>query len=272
MAHSIITLQRTGSIAVITLNRPERRNAFNEAMWNSLSKVISDLKAALPRAVIITGAGTGAFCAGFDVNPDNPQVAQMIEPVQHHDPGPIERLIRRIRGIVDDLTSLPVPLIAAVNGDAYGGGAELACRCDLRIIDPAAVFCFSEVRLGLMPDWGGGAALTRLTGLASATELILTGKKVTADEALRIGLVNRISAPGAALEEAEKLAGVIAANGPRAVRHSLDMIRRSFDLPLHEALEIETDHAVSLIASGECLWGITAFFAKEDPHYPDPEE
>lgn len=271
MADSIITLQRTGPVALITLNRPERRNAFNEAMWHSLSRVVSNLKASLPRAVVLAGAGNGAFCAGFDVNPDNPQVAQMIEPVQRHDRNPIEMLIRRIRGIVDELTSLPVPVIAAVNGDAYGGGAELACRCDLRIVDPAAVFCFSEVRLGLMPDWGGGAALTRLIGIASASELILTGKKVAADEALRIGLVNRISAPGTAVEEAKALACAIAAQGPRAIRYSLDMIRRSFGLPLKEALEIETDNAVSLIASGECLIGITAFLAKKEPVYPDPD-
>ena len=109
---------------------------------------------------------------------------------------PIARSIGELRAAVDRFVRLPVPIIAAINGNAFGGGAELAVRCDLRVMDPDAEICFSEVRLGLMPDWGGGATLTHLIGSAAAADLILTARRVGAEESLRIGLVNRVSAPG----------------------------------------------------------------------------
>ncbi len=263
-----VSLERRGKIAVITFNRPERRNAFNEAMWSGLEEVVSGLIGNLPRAVIVIGAGK-AFCAGFDVNPDNPQVSGLIDAVQKKERAPVEELIRRLQRAVDALVTLPVPIIAAINGDAYGGGAELASRCDLRVMDSSAVISFSEVRLGLMPDWGGGPGLTRLIGTSQASDLILTGRNVGAEEALRIGLVNRVSVPGKAFEEALALAETIASKGPRAVRHALFVIRKVLELPMHEALALELQEAVSLIVSGECVHGITAFLAKQEPDFPD---
>ena len=264
-----IRLERDGHVAVVTFDRPQRRNAFNEKMWNDLEAATAALAADLPRAVVLTGAGERAFCAGFDVNPDNPMVGGLLESVQTHDPVPVEGMIRRVRSAVDRLTSLPVPLVAAMNGLAYGGGAEISLRCDLRVVDPKAVICFSEVRLGLMPDWGGGVALARTVGPATAADLILTARKVTAEEALRLGIVSRVSAPGKALEEALALAGTIAKNGPRAVRHCLALIRRVPDLDLDAALELETREAVALIAGGECFHGIQAFMEKRQPEFPD---
>ena len=153
-----VSLERRGKIAVITFNRPERRNAFNEAMWSGLEEVVSGLIGNLPRAVIVIGAGK-AFCAGFDVNPDNPQVSGLIDAVQKKERAPVEELIRRLQRAVDALVTLPVPIIAAINGDAYGGGAELASRCDLRVMDSSAVISFSEVRLGLCPTGAAGRDL-----------------------------------------------------------------------------------------------------------------
>ncbi len=191
-----VRLETRDKIAVITLDHPERRNAMGEAMWVALDERIAEVEAALPRAVVLTGAGDKAFCAGQDLSPDNPQVQALVGAIQNNDQGPVRTFLERERRVVDRLCALPVPLIAAVNGLAYGGGAELATRCDLRVLDPDAVICFSEVKLGLMPDWGGGVELTRMLGQGRAADLILTARKVSAAEALSLGLANRVSASG----------------------------------------------------------------------------
>ena len=265
---NIISMEKKEKVAVIKLNRPERLNAFNKDMFYALAEITEYLKKNLPRAVIITG-GEKVFSAGFDVNPDNPLVGDLIEAVKNHNREPVDKLIALIRKTTDDFTGLPVPVIAAISGRAYGGGAELAARCDIRIADPAAEFCFSETKLGLMPDWGGGVALTRLTGTGIAAELVLTARTFNAEEALNIGFINRISRPGESLEEALSMAQTIAKNGPAAVRACLRVIRGSRGIPLKEALDLESDEAAELIASGECFHGISAFLSKKEPEFPD---
>lgn len=270
-----IAVERDASLAVVTLRRPDRMNAFNQAMFVALEDAAQALsRAPRPRAVVITGAGSDAFCAGFDVNPDNPMVAEMARAMEGREKEPIARSIAVLRAAVDRFVALPVPIIAAINGKAFGGGAELAVRCDMRVMDPAAEICFSEVRLGLMPDWGGGATLTHLIGSAAAADLILTARRVEAEEALRLGLVNRISAPGKALEEAIEMAEAIVRNGPHAVRSALTVIRAGRNLSLQATLDLEQQAAVDLIASGECLHGIGAFLTGQTPIFPDlsPED
>ena len=267
-----IHLERTGRVAVVTFDRPAKQNAFDGHMWDCLDQVVRDLASSLPRAVVLTGRGDKAFSAGFDVNPENPLLAPLLDAMEKRDKGPAYDLIRRIRRSVDSLVSLPVPVIAAVNGLAYGGGAEIASRCDLRVLDPGAVICFSEVRLGLMPDQGGVVGLTRLIGASRACDLILTARKVSAEEALQIGFANRISEPGRALGDALSLAQAIAQNGPRAVRHALSVIRKIDDLTTREALEMETQEAVSLIATGESIHGVSAFLTRGTPEFPEPED
>ena len=269
MSQENILVERKDKIAVVTIDRPRRMNAFNENLFFALEQATHRLKKNLPRAVILTGAGNKAFSAGFDVNPDNPMVSSLIASVEKKNPQPAEKMIQQLRQAVDGFLSLPIPIIAALNGFAYGGGAELATRCDLRVMDPDTVICFSEVRLGLMPDWGGGATLARLLGPAIAADLILTARKISADEALRIGLVNRVSQPGKALEEAIALGETIAKNGPRAVACALEVIRQSLSLPLDKSLNLESAKAVSLIMSGECFHGVAAFLEKKEPEFPD---
>lgn len=264
-----ITFEYLDHIAVVRFDRPERQNAFNEVMWTEFDEVIKQLADKTPRVVILTGAGDRAFSAGFDVNVDNPQVADLAGVMETRDRAPVEKLIRRIRRVVDALFDLPVPIIAALNGSAYGGGAELAVRCDMRVMDPDAAICFSEVRLGLMPDWGGAAALPRLIGPARAAEMILTAREISAREALSCGLANRISSPGRALDESIDLARMIAANGPRAVCSALAVIRATSDPSLAKALDLEMEKAISLITTGECVYGISAFLSKETPEFPD---
>jgi enoyl-CoA hydratase/carnithine racemase len=265
-----VQLERQDNIATVTLNRPERHNTMNAAMWTALDEVVAALEKDRPYVVIITGAGEAAFCAGMDVNPDNPQIKAVMEGVFNHDKTPVEQLISRLRQVVDRLVALPVPIIAAVNGNAYGGGAELATRCDLRVMDPGATFCFAEVRLGLMPDWGGGVALTRLVGPGLAGELILTARRITADRALQLGLVNRVSPAGGVREEALRMAREIAANGPLAVRSALEVIRKTPDMTCAQALDLEFEKAVALITAGECVHGITAFMSRKKPEFPRP--
>jgi enoyl-CoA hydratase len=264
-----VRLERKGHVAIMTFDRPQRLNAFDEKMLESLERAVAELKENLPRALVVTGAGDRSFSAGFDINPENPQVANLIEAVMNRDRGPVDILINRVRKAVDELVFLPVPVIAALNGDAYGGGAEIAVRCDMRVMDTEACISFSEVKLGLMPDHGGAVGLTRLVGPGRAADLILTARKIPADEALSLGIVNRVSALGGAFEEALALAQGIAEMGPRAVRHAIEVIRRTPDIPQREALELETEKAVTLIASGECYHGIVAFLEKKKPEFPD---
>lgn len=266
-----VLLEYQGSCAVVLLNRPDKRNAFDLNMWTGLESAVEQLRNKMPRVIVLTGAGDRAFSAGFDVNPANPQVSSLMEAVRDHARGPVEKLLQYIRQTVDSLVTLPVPVIAAINGLAYGGGAELAMRCDMRVMDPEAVICFSETRLGLMPDWGGGVALTRLAGKSVAAELILTAREIGAGEAFELGLVNRVSRPGKVLEDSLSMAAAISENGPRAVRAALEVIRCSTDMPLAEALKYETSIASDLIASGECVHGISAFLSKKKPVFPDIE-
>ncbi len=263
------SLERKDGIAVVEMRRNERLNAFNESMFEQMEAVTSELARKLPRAIVITGAGS-YFSAGFDVQPDNPMVGRIIESASSSSGAEqAGKLIAAIRRSIDGFVSLPVPIIAALNGNAYGGGAELAVRCDLRVMDPGAVICFSEVKLGLMSDWGGGAALVRIAGPSRAADILLSARKVNAEEALALGLCNRVSATGGAMGEALDLAAAIAGNGPNAVRHALALVRQSRDLGYEASLDLEAKLAVRLISSGECFHGVAAFLERKKPVFPD---
>lgn len=266
-----IRLDRRDKIAIVTIDRPERRNAFDEALWAELGEVGRQLAADTPRAVVLTGAGQAAFSAGQDVRPDNPQIARLTDAVRNNQVEPARAMLDYIHANLAPLFGLPVPLIAAINGVAFGGGAEIAVRCDLRVMDLGASICFSETRLGLMPDLGGGVALTRLVGPGRAAELILTARRVDATEAVSLGLVNRVSEHGECLESALELADEIVANGPRAVRSALRVIRGCADKPWGDAVEEEVSLAASLIASAECTHGIAAFLSGTKAEFPDVE-
>ncbi|HSV96983.1 MAG TPA: enoyl-CoA hydratase/isomerase family protein [Spirochaetota bacterium] len=269
MADANIRLERKGRVALVTLDRPDRLHAFNDVMFDLLQKRAEELAASLPRAIVVTGTGDRSFSAGFDVRPDNPMVRRIVDSVTTKDETPAREAIAHIRRAVDAFVSLPVPIIAALNGSAFGGGAELSVRCDLRVMVKTAVVCFSEAKLGLMPDWGGGAALARLVGASRAADLVLTAREVGADEALAMGLVNRVCEPGAALNEALGMAALIADNGPRAVRHALALIRNSRNVAYDASLAEEAGSAVSLIVSGECFHGVSAFLERKKPEFPD---
>ena len=185
-----IDVERKGPLAVVTLRRPHRLNAFNRAMFDQLEDAARKLSAApVPRAVIVTGAGPDAFCSGFDVNPDNPMVARMARAMEQRDKEPISRSIARLRAAVDRFVALPVPVIAAINGKAFGGGAELAVRCDLRVMDPAAEICFFRGPPG--PDAGLGRG-----GHPDPSDRIVGGRGSDPDRPPRTGGRSASDGPG----------------------------------------------------------------------------
>jgi enoyl-CoA hydratase/carnithine racemase len=268
MTEARVTVERIDQVALVTMRREHKKNALNEAMWAGLAEAAAELATDTPRAVVITGSG-GAFCAGMDVSPENPQLAGLAQAAAERDPAPMRALLTRLRPSFDALVGLPVPVVAAINGIAFGGGAELAVRCDLRVMDRDAELCFSEVRLGLMPDMGGGVALTRLVGTAVAADLILSARRIGGDEAQRLGVVNVVSEPGQACDQALAVARRIADNGPRAVRAALQVIRRTPELSVDDALAFERDRAAELMVSGEAAYGIAALMSRSKPEFPD---
>ena len=265
-----VSLERMERVAIVVLDRPERHNALDGAMLEELERVLDQLEASPGRAVVVTGTGS-AFCAGLDLDPaGNPMLVDLRRAVEAGDRDAVARLVDRLRRPVDRLAGLPVPLLAALNGPALGVGAEIALRCDLRLLDPTANLSLNGVHLGLAPLAGGGAALARLLGPSRAADLVVTGRQVSAVEAFSLGLANRLCEPGKALESALGLAVAIASNGPRAVRAALRVARDRERTEGADLLELERDAAVELISSGEPLVGLAAALARRRPDFPDP--
>jgi enoyl-CoA hydratase/carnithine racemase len=205
-----VLLETEGKIAVVTLNRPKARNAFNrgilEGLYEAADHILSEPSIS---AVIITGAGDQAFCAGIDLK----MVAageDLTGGVKRHDRfGQIEVY----RNCFTAFERLPVPVIAAINGFCLGAGLELALGCDIRLADETAVFSIPEVQLGIIPDGGGTQRLPKIVGVGKAKELIYTGRRIDAQEALRIGLVEHVYPKARLMEEARKMAKEISDNG-----------------------------------------------------------
>jgi enoyl-CoA hydratase/carnithine racemase len=259
-----VTLERRDQVALITLDRPAKLNAFDQPMWEALGQILKELAAQPPRAVVVTGAGD-AFCAGHDIHPESPLTAAMAKGMFAGDPEPVRQTLVQLKGTLGDLAALPVPTIAAINGKAYSGGVEIALVCDLRVMDSRAAICLQETRLGMMPDLGGTVRMQRLIGRARALELIYTSRKVEAEEALALGLVNRVTPAGSCLDAALELAAEIAINGPAALGGVKRVALRMDDL--EQALAEETDQAVRCILSGEPAEGVAAWMARRPPRF-----
>jgi enoyl-CoA hydratase len=245
-------------IRTLTVDRPEKLNALNAAVLEALDARLADAQNETDlRCLVITGAGEKAFIAGADIN----ELASLT-PLAGRDQA------RRGQAVLDRLENLPIPSIAAINGYAYGGGLELALACTLRVASENAKMGLPETSLGILPGYGGTQRLARLLGKARAAELILTAEKgLTAAEAGRLGLVNRVVAPGQALAAAMDLARAIAKNGPIACRYALEAIRRGIEMPLPEALSYEAT-LFGLCASTEDMKeGMNAFLEKRPARF-----
>lgn len=255
----ILTERRTG-FATITLNRPEKLNAFRGTMREDLVAALRDLGGdASIRAIIISGAGR-AFCSGGDVD-------SMSELWRQRDVEALRKLLDAGREVVLAIRSLRPIVVAAVNGVAAGAGCNLALACDYRIASRTATFGETFVRIGLHPDWGGTWFLPRLTGPGRALELMATGRMVDADEALAIGLVERVVAHDSLMSEAEALAGRIADGPPVALGDLKRAVYASAGNDLGAQLDLESEHQLRAFLSADAGEGMDAFFAKRPPRF-----
>ena len=249
-----VLYERTGSVGVLTINRPEALNALNGAVIEQLSSMLDEIAASCPNCLIVTGAGAKAFVAGADIGEMkdmNPQEAKLLSAAGN--------------SVMEKLESLPAPVIAAVNGYALGGGCELALSCDIRIASENAVFGLPETGLGVIPGYGGIQRLIRSVGLAKAKELIFTAGRVSAAEALEIGLVNAVCHAGELMETALRMAGKIAANAPVAVRAAKKTANESLGLSLSEAARLETEPFAACFATRDQKQAMAAFSEKRKP-------
>jgi len=252
MSYENILVEVREPIAVLTLNRPKVLNALHAATFRELSAALEELIAdPAVRAILLTGAGEKAFAAGADIQ----ELAQV---------SAVEGNALALRGqhLFDRIENCGKPVIACVNGFALGGGCELALACTFRIASETAKFGQPEVKLGLIPGYGGSQRLPRLIGKGAALRLLLTGEIIPALEALRLGLVEEVVAPDQLLSRAEHIAKSIAAQAPLAIEKCLEAVHAGYDLPLRQALDLEASLFGLCCATDDKAEGTKAFLEK----------
>lgn len=245
------------NVGVIKINRPKSLNAINVKVIEELDAVLDEVDSDRDlRALVITGAGEKAFVAGGDIV----EMSDLSSDKAHS-------FSKRGQAVLRRLEILKIPVIAAVNGYALGGGTELACCCDFIYASEKAKFGQPEVLLGLMPGFGGTQRLTRFVGLPMARELIYTGEQISAERALEIGLVNKIFPPDKLLDEALKTAQVIASRGPLGVASSKEAINDGFDVAIDKGLQFECDLFGDLFDTDDMKEGTKAFIEKREAKF-----
>jgi len=253
-----VRVETDGGIRTVTVDRPEKLNALSRAVLAELEAAFAEAGADPElRCLIVTGAGEKAFIAGADIG----ELVKLtpLEGREH---------ARKGQAVVGLLDRLPFPSIAAINGYAYGGGLELAMACTLRVASENAKMGLPETSLGILPGYGGTQRLARLAGRAKAAELILTSEKgLTAAEALRCNIINRVTPAGGALAGAMELARAIARNGPAACRYALEAIRSGIEMPLPQALDYEATLFGLCAATEDMKEGMSAFLEKRPARF-----
>ncbi|MHC4956177.1 MAG: enoyl-CoA hydratase/isomerase family protein [Planctomycetota bacterium] len=259
MGYENIRVAVEGGLAEVVIARPDKLNALNDDTLTELTDAFAELSSdeAL-RAVILTGgeAKRPSFVAGADI-------AQLAEQ------GPLEAKDRSELGqaLCDLIEAMDCPVIAAINGFAFGGGLELALACHIRLASEDARMGLPEVSLGIIPGFGGTQRLPRVIGLGPALEMLTTGRHVLADEALSMGLVNHVYPADALMDEARTLAGKIAANGPIAVRYALEAALVGRSMPIAEALAYESNLFGLISSTADMREGMTAFLEKRGAEF-----
>jgi enoyl-CoA hydratase len=252
-----IHLTRIDELALITLDRPEVLNALNFELLRDLGAAVDQVAAGDARALIVIGAGDRAFCAGADIN------ELMGRSLQAQREGTAIG-----QAIFSKLDALPIPSIALINGYAFGGGLELALACTFRLAARTAQLGLPEIKLGLIPGYGGTQRLPRLIGEARALEIILTGRTVEAEEAERIGLVNRLT-DGELIEAGKSFAREMTGHSLLALSFARDAVQRGRAFPLKEGLEIEADLNTLAFQTADAVEGMVAFLEKRKPIFRD---
>jgi enoyl-CoA hydratase/carnithine racemase len=257
MDDAAILETRVGESIILTLNRPEVMNSFNFALLRELRERVERLQwDPVVRVVIITGAGDKAFCSGADLK----ERASLRE-------DEVRQFIYTIRNLFTFIESMSKPVIAAVNGIALGGGTELALACDIRIASEKATMGLTETRLAIIPGAGGTQRLPRIIGRGKAKELIFTGRRVNAREALEIGLVNKVAQPEALMETCLEMASMICETGPVAITQAKYAINYGCEVDLNSGLAIESNAYWVTIPTEDRTEGLTAFREKRKPVY-----
>lgn len=257
MNEKVLLVEEENSVAILTLNRPEVMNSFNFAMLHALRDQIESIRfKPETRVVIITAAGEKAFCAGADLK----ERATL-------PPEKVKAYIFTIRNLFTSIEQLNKAVIAAVNGVALGGGTELALACDIRVASTSATMGLTETRLAIIPGAGGTQRLPRLVGRGKAKELIFTGQRIGAEEALSIGLVNQICDPKDLIDECKKMAAMICEAGPVAIEQAKYAINHGLETDLHTGLAIESNAYWVCIPTEDRLEGLAAFREKRKPVY-----
>lgn len=254
MSYQFITLTVENRIATLTVNRPDKLNALNDATIAELGRAIDEVRARDDiGGLIVTGAGR-AFVAGADISELSSQT-----------PTIAKARARAGQEIFRRFETSPKPVIAAVNGFALGGGCELALACHIRIASEKAKFGQPEVKLGTCPGYGGTQRLSRLIGKGRAIQLVTTAEMIDASEAYRIGLANKVVAPEALVEAATELMNQILSNAPLAVALCIEAIDRGLEMSLEEGMILEANHFGLLAASDDMTEGMSAFLDKRTP-------
>jgi methylglutaconyl-CoA hydratase len=256
MSADAVRIELRGPAVVVTICRPERRNALSVAVVEGLERALATLDPGRSRCVVLAGEGGQAFCAGADLK----ERAQM-------SPEEARAFVDRLRALMDRVATCDLPVVAALSGVALGGGLELALACDIRVADATASLGLPEVRLAIVPGAGGTQRLPRVVGAARARELILTGRRVGADEALRIGLVHRVAEDGTSLELALAVADEIALAGPVAIRAARRALDEGEGVPLRDALAAERDAYELVLGTHDRLEALAAFAEKRPPRF-----
>jgi enoyl-CoA hydratase len=257
MTFENLLLDRDGAIAVITINRPKVLNALNSQTIDELRRATLDLKFdTAVRAVIITGAGEKSFVAGADIN--ELAVQSPVQGKEH---------ARHGQHVFDLIENLGKPVIAAINGFALGGGCELALACTIRIAAENARLGQPEINLGIVPGYGGTQRLPRLVGKGVALDLLLTGRQVTAQDALQVGLVTRVVPSAELMSEAKRLAGDLATKAPIAVQYILEAVHRGLEQPFDKGQFLEATLFGLVASTKDMREGTTAFLEKRKPSF-----
>jgi len=243
-----------GFVGILTIDRPEALNALNRNMIAGLSALLDEIAVSEIRCLILTGAGGKSFVAGADIG----EMADL-------NPEQAEKFSIEGNMLMEKLENLPIPVIAAVNGYALGGGSELALACDIRLASENAVFSLPEAGLGIPPGFGGVQRLARVAGIAKAKELALTTNRVKAVEALSIGLVNAVCPPEGLMDEAMRMAEKIASNAPFAVKAIKQIANESVGVPLVKASRTEARLFGDCFATGDQKQAMKAFLDKKKP-------
>jgi len=257
MAYENLIVELDGGVLTVTIHRPKVLNALNAATFVELAQVLDEAAANdAVRVLIITGAGEKSFVAGADIN--ELAVTTPVGGREH---------ARRGQRVFDRIERLGKPVVAAINGFALGGGCELAMACSIRLAADTARFGQPEINLGLIPGYAGSQRLPRLIGRGRAQELLLTGDMIGADEAWRIGLVNKVYPAASLMDEARKLAQTLAAKAPVAARYILDAVAGGLDMSFAEAEEHEATLFGLVFATDDMREGTSAFLEKRKAQF-----